>query len=308
MTNLKSLEQQVNDYIVDGNFHKHDFFEKIQYYHEVNNLLYQKSYDFVIKKRDVYPQTKLSIKDKLKIITGFYKKLDYDIDVEELINKGIIEFSFIEDEDIKGKSYQVNEKYLIDLTETGFLIDACILVHEISHHKNAPTGQRSITNDMITEGIAYCEELLFIDYLEEIGYQSDVQVRKVGLINGIFEITDGSYSILKMFNLYSQLGSLSKDSYSMLYTDDNYEMCIEELEEKFLKKDIKLYFRMFYTFGYFIAIYLYENYLIDKNYDKIRELHTLINELSLPDLLEHIKLDSIKDNEKTIKKFMSRGE
>ena len=108
-----------------------------------------------------------------------------------------------------------------------------------------------------------------------------------------FKAIDVSYSghIINSEVLVHELNALDKDSYKNLYNDNVYDEIINDFNDNLT--NIDLYEDMYYSFGYFIALYLYSEYPGKENYEFIIKLYDDISNNSIDEVLDKIDFPGI---------------
>ena len=305
MQNIKELENKVNKYISNTKIYENDLLDNVEFIKNISIELFNLLSDFFENEYIVKPELKkTTIKDISKIINDYFKKINYELDFNKLISDGTI--NFYEDESFCGKNYYEKAQKLIDINYNGLLIDSSVLIHELSHYKNQPDYFRGITNDFLTEAIAFCDELIFNKYLNDLGYNKDVYWINMETLNNAIYLIDESIPIFVIFELYNKIGSLNKEDYIKYVQDNNYEYCIKTVDEQFYKNNIKLYFRMFYILGYYLSFYLYQRYIEDNNfYKKIKNIHQMMNTKTLDECLYYLEFDNIDNTLPYVEKFIN---
>ena len=70
---------------------------------------------------------------------------------------------------------------------------------------------------ILTELLAFTEELIYADYLEGIGYQEAVNTFKISEYNNFYSIINQGFHIIRITLLYYLLGKVSEENYKLLY-------------------------------------------------------------------------------------------
>ena len=241
--------------------------------------------------------------ENIEIVKEYYKMNVINFDIDKVINDGTIDFVYNDNTlNLMGRCYVRNNKSLVDTYNNGVLLDSVVLIHELSHFRNQ---SRNITRDLLTEAIAFSEELKFIDYLEEKGYLEETYYYKKNIYNIFYDIATLVLPVYKMLLLYSEFSSLDAESYKMCFgSDTNYINEINALES-FSKKQISNFLDYsWYVLAATLGSYIYNKYKLNENYyDIINNLHYLINNGDVLDFLNAIGLHDLgdKDREEIIK-------
>ena len=131
-----------------------------------------------------------------------------------------------------------------------------------------------------------------MDYLKDIGYESDVATFFKYHYNIAIFISKNVLPVYKMAILYEKLSSLSRDSYKFYYgTDEYYEDDINDVDE-YLKNKRDFLVDSWYILAYTLASYMYFEYKKNPCFlDTINSLHTKMNTEDFLDCLMGINLD-----------------
>lgn len=280
-----------------------------------------------IDTKNLRSTTRKDYVEKTKLINDFYKSLGINFKVNDIEKNGTL--NILETNEPKDATSQLtdgNNNYIlceerwfnpktkeniiisrnfhksINVYNNDLLTDSIIWVHEISHYKNQPKEKRHEVNDILTELIAYTEELLYIDYLENIGYEEEAKIFKIMEYQNLYNILNFSYYIIKITLLYYLLGSVNKENYLLLYKEDkNYNKILELFNER--KNDIRLCYH--YSIA-IISLYNYIEYKKDKSFlENLKRLNKEIMNynISLENALEIINL---KLDRESLNKILDR--
>lgn len=240
-----------------------------------------------IDTKDLRNTTRKDYVEKTQLINDFYKSLGINFKVNDIEKNGTL--NILETNEPKDATSQLtygNNNYIfyerrsfnfktkedniisrnyhkaINVYNNDLLTDSIIWVHEISHYKNQPKEKRHEVNDILTELIAYTEELLYIDYLENFGYEEEAKIFKIMEYQNLYSILNFSYYIIKITLLYYLLGSVNKENYLLLYKEDkSYNKALELFNKG--KNDIRLCYH--YSIA-IISLYNYIEYKKDKSF------------------------------------------
>ena len=199
-----------------------------------------------MKTPDLSCGARKDLMEKLKLIEGFYKSMKIDFNIDNIFKNGT--FNIIStnnpDEATFSEIYSGNNNYIvteefytdsktnqkiitykeyhetINVNNNDLLTDSIIWVHEASHYRNQPYKQRWEVNDILTELVAFTEELIYIDYLKRVGYEEEANMFAVAAYNNFYYFLTRSYYIIRIVLLYYSLGEISKESYKILYGKD----------------------------------------------------------------------------------------
>lgn len=275
--------------------------------------------------------TRKDLAEKLKIIEGFYKSMKIDFNIEDIVKNGTFniistnnseEATFSEMYSGKNNYTVTEESYInpktnqkviiykeyhetINVNNNDLLTDSVVWVHEASHYRNQPYKQRWEVNYILTELVAFTEELIYIDYLKKIGYEEEANMFAVADYNNFYCFLTRSYYIIRMVLLYYSLGEISKESYKMLYgEDEDYKKSLN-IFFKEIQVDRKSIFTLLYYSVGAISMYNYIEYKKDPAFfDRVQELNNalLTNSTSLEDSL---KIINISLNEESLQRIVN---
>lgn len=147
---------------------------------------------------------------------------------------------------------------------------------------------------MLTETLANVEELIFVDYLMELGYQKEALLYKKRIFHTFYVVALEAAVRYRMFLLFENLGSVSKENYELYFgTDIGYEFYLEKMYQWAKNNKFDFYFYTSYVMGAILAPYLYSEYKKDPAFmKKITLLHDKINNSTM---LECLKLINLND-------------
>ena len=101
-----------------------------------------------------------------------------------------------------GKRKELTEHKAINVYNNTLITDSIIWVHEISHYRNQPPLFRGEVNDILTELLAFTYELIYTDYLEQIGYEEEGKTFKIEEYKRLHTFIKKGYYIVRIFLLY----------------------------------------------------------------------------------------------------------
>lgn len=281
---LKKIEERVNDYIVERKLYQTFAYDNLPFFYIISMRIIkslEKYFDGEIYLLPYQDIPRASIDEKIGLIKSFYRDMNIDLDIDRLIADGTIGFKYY---GLNSKYYPssygesyYHSKKLINSCNNGLVTDAIVLVHELSHFRDQPEdGMRKYINDLYTEALAFTEEFIFADYLQQKGYDIYVPYMR-NVTSMLFSNVQRMASVFRMFLTYENLGDLSQESYSILFDKDNYQEDFQEFKS-FLnnKYGEELDSNCNYVFATFLAPYLYMKYQDDYSFiEAIKRLHTL---------------------------------
>lgn len=312
---MENKEIDINDYLNDflNKYHKikHLKVKNLGLFHKLSNFVHEQTkLKNETERINWYKVNRSSLLQNIELINNFFRSINVEFNIEDIIKDGTINIQTYDlDETLENKRYRLNEgnnHYLgnhksININNNGLISDSAVWVHEISHYRNQPDEGRGQANDLLTEALASITELIYIDYLEELGYNYEAYYARIFLLNFFHSISYQASILTKMFLLYEELGDISKESYKYFYkTDNDYD----EVKDKFLKmmkSDPMIIFKSIdYTVSAAYAIYMYDCYHKNKDFiNNIERLNTeLLNNKDLVTCLKTIKLNEYINDSK----------
>ncbi len=305
---IKKAEQTMNDYLVSNKFQDNIIYDNLLIFYMLGEILEEvlkKKLNYLKEEIDFSKISKLPLFDKIKIVEQFYNDHNIEFDLNKHIKDGTINFLYYDpfapiaerknrySTFRKGSNYYNEGKKLIDVCNNGFITDIFVFVHELSHLRNQPNNGRNQISHLLTETLAYTDELICLDYLKKLGYEEDVVVWKKRMFYLFYVNNFDAMNIYKMMILYKELGSLSKESYKLFYKETkNYENLIKYISQ-YNDKDYKLYYKSWYVMSSILSVYLYDQYKENPKFLKnILKLYENINNSSMEECL---KLMNLKD-------------
>ena len=311
---ISDLEHDINDYLMI-NYDENGFiFENLSLLYTLVYNLKEILEDEELLNIDIDYNSirKVDFLKKIQIAKDFYKTLNIKFDFESLIIDGTIGCEFFDfgydleaTEEEKefclqnGCTYHENDKKLIDLWNTGLVTDIPVLIHELSHFRNLPDDGRDLISLLFTEALAYFDDFLCIDYLEELGYCNEAVLQRKLSLSYFYLLAENTLPLYKMFNLYENLGSIKKEDYEYFYGDIDEDMNDFDYDlETLIESTWDLSEATFYLFGVYLGAFMYLEYQKDNNFLKnILKLYTKINESDISECFKLIGLNDLSDND-----------
>lgn len=303
----RELNLFFNDFLINTKFEIAFIISNLDLYLRISYISYGATKEEFNHKIETKP-IKIGLEEKINLINGFYKYINVDFDVNKVINDGTINFfhsnygseATYETEDVKNSAsnYYIGLTRHIDTYSNGLLSDIVLLIHELSHLRNQPIPRRGLTNSIFTETLAYVEELIYYDYLEEVGFKEQSEIQRKLFLSHLYTLSDDAIAIARMFKLFTTLGNISLDNYKMMYGDDNnYEYCLF-LINKVKDDDFLFKKNALYSLGFPLATYLYMQYKEDHTFiETINGLHDAINTKGIKDCLSMMNLKNFGDDD-----------
>ena len=307
---MEKLNSDINDYIVNNRYYELSSFNNLEFFINLCESLLDiiesiSNYNFV-NRNDL---TKCDLFTQLEHIKNFYKKNNIELDIDKLINDGTIHINFIDDYNLAARNYYDGDNNFkaIDFNYSGHLIDSTSLVHELSHYRNQTDNNRTVINDFMTEGLAFYDELLYGFYLIDNGFIEDGNFVIKTFLDICYLCVGDNLAIFKIIHLFNTLGSVNEENYKLLYNDEYYEDSakftkgiLEDSKNKYL-----LYKNLYYTYGYYVVLNLFDKYF-DKDYSEIDRVYSTINDMDYLNLFGDIdkfnKDKYTEESKKVIKK------
>lgn len=331
MDKENTIEKEINEFL--KNLFNTSYNENKIFLNNLKNIyilisfLYDNLEKLDIDTKDLRNTTRKDYVEKTQLINDFYKSLGINFKVNDIEKNGTLNiletnepidatsqltygnnnYIFYEKRSFNFKTKEdniISRNYhkAINVYNNGLLIDSIIWVHEISHYKNQPKEKRHEVNDILTELIAYTEELLYIDYLENIGYEEEAKIFKIMEYQNLYSILNFSYYIIKITLLYYLLGSVNKENYLLLYKEDkSYNKALELFNKG--KNDIRLCYH--YSIA-IISLYNYIEYKKDKSFlANLKRLNKEIMNYNIS-LENALKIINLKLDRESLNKILDR--
>lgn len=331
MDKENTIEKEINEFL--KNLFNTSYNENKIFLNNLKNIyilisfLYDNLEKLDIDTKDLRNTTRKDYVEKTQLINDFYKSLGINFKVNDIEKNGTLNiletnepidatsqltygnnnYIFYERRSFNFKTKEdniISRNYhkAINVYNNGLLIDSIIWVHEISHYKNQPKEKRHEANDILTELIAYTEELLYIDYLENFGYEEEAKIFKIMEYQNLYSILNFSYYIIKITLLYYLLGSVNKENYLLLYKEDkSYNKALELFNKG--KNDIRLCYH--YSIA-IISLYNYIEYKKDKSFlENLKRLNKEIMNYNIS-LENALKIINLKLDRESLNKILDR--
>lgn len=333
----KITEKDINNFFIKyySSYYKEDnlIYDNMKIFREIILLVYKQLGSYIINNTQQINWNKIKKSTFIEyapIIDNFYKELNININLNELIENGTIDLyprTIEELIEVKGKclngvnDYEDNHK-TIYVYNNGLITDSITLVHELSHYRNQPDIKRNQINNLFTEALAFTEELIYLDYIGELGYTYESNIFKHRIIETFYYIIVDTYPLVKLHLLYNEIGNISKENYEILFKFNDYDQIINTFKE--IIKDTKTNINNFdkdiiedkeimnklrtdfindllYTVAAPLSIYMYEEYKKDNNFiNNIKQLNDIImnndkNNKTVVECLNAIGLSNYND-------------
>ncbi len=310
------MKEIINDYLVITNAEQSEIYHNIDLFYDLSLLLEIGLPEYFNEPINYNKITNISFFDKIELIQNFYKKIEVNFDLDKYINDGTIDFIYYDyinnnedSEKVKypfgnGKCYYETSKRLVDSSNNGLITDVPLVIHELSHFRNQPNSGRNEISQLLTESVAYAEELICIDYLLDLGYEEDMNIWKKYLFTFFYNQAKHSRLIYKIILVHKELGNISEENYEYYFkTKDEYESTIKYVSRYVSRlveeNDFQLYDESSYVMGAILGIYMYIQYKKDKSFFKnIVELHQRINDSDASVCFKVIGLKDLGDEDK----------
>ena len=329
MDEIINNEQSANSFLkafYDENYNDNILlFDNMQNIYNLIAFLYYNMQELGIEYPNLREGQRTSVAEVEKLIDDFYKKIGINFKFNEIIKDGtfnIIKTTYPKKANIcelthgnnnyirvivdDGKRKEVTEHKAINVYNNTLITDSIIWVHEISHYRNQPPLFRGEVNDILTELLAFTYELIYTDYLEQIGYEEEGKTFKIEEYKRLHTFIKKGYYIVRIFLLYFLLGEVSQENYKFLYKKDkDYEYALKSFDIEIIRRKDKnfIFTILFYSVG-IISIYNYVEYKKNPKFlEKIEKLNQeLMNDnISLEDTL---KIIDIKFEQESLDKVL----
>lgn len=154
-----------NDFMVQNFYMLYILLYYIKIEYDKQNIVFdKKQIDKLGKKLKIY-----NISNIFEFVNNFNKTFNINVNLEDLINKGIIDFDSKNYEkitrDVRSKIMNIDGFCSMDgntiwIKNNGSLNDAFSLIHELSHYKDRPDKYNNFTRYWFTEALAMTEEMI----------------------------------------------------------------------------------------------------------------------------------------------------
>lgn len=183
-------------------------------------------------------------------------------------------------------------KVIAKVILTNTVFDSLVIVHELTHNRNQPIGNRNITSDLFTESISYANEFIFV---EEFLNNEDKSNYFKGLEKMLYSYADNLYLIYKLIIVYKYQADIYEDNYIKVFNDNNYDEVINTFE-KYISNGNSVFKDSYFILGFVLSIYMFMEYKKDsKFFSKIEKLNNSINNNSFNECLNIIDIKDLKD-------------
>ncbi len=333
MDEEKNIEESANTFLksfFDATYNDNKIlFDNMQNIYLLITFLYYNMQELNIEKQDIQNGTRKDYVEKSKIIDKFYKSINVDFKMEYITRNGVLNIlsTNTPKEATHSQIYTGSNNYVIteeaytnpktkerivlyrkldktiNVHNNNLLTDSIIWVHEISHYKNQPPEKRDGVNDILTELVAFTEELIYTDYLKQIGYEKEVAMFNIEEYKNLHNYINCSHYVIKITLLYYLLGKVSKESYFLLYKNDkDYDKALKIFDEEKNKNQNIIFLSLYYSVG-IISFYNYIEYKKDPNFlEKIKKLNKeIMTDISLE---EALKIINISLNEESLNRIL----
>ncbi len=239
---------------------------------------------------DISKISKFNFNDKVTLINDFYQKLGINFDINKIINNGIFDPYIIgsnseETPNLSTATYGwygfINNKPSIEINDNNLITDAAIWVHEISHYRDLPQPKEyTHVRDLLTESLAFTEEFIFLDYIDNIGYSYEAAITKLNEFKMFYQILKNTYLTIKPYIIFDKLGEISRENYLLYFGyDDDYDKVLDYFTSEILdtKKYNIIYTYLQYSLAAALSIYMYIEY--EKNSNFLNNILTLKEKL-----------------------------
>lgn len=333
MDEEKNIEESANTFLksfLDATYNDNKIlFDNMQNIYALISFLYNNMQYLDVEIQDLRTSTRKDYVAKSKLINDFYKNIGINFVMNDIERDGtlnilntntpseathnqiyfgnnnyVITEEFYIDPKTKEKiiTYRVFHK-TINVYNNDLLTDSIIWVHEISHYKNQPPEKRDKVNDILTELVAFTEELIYTDYLKQIGYEKEATMFNIEEYKNLHNYINCSHYVIKITLLYYLLGKVSKESYFLLYKNDkDYDKALKIFDEEKNKNQNIIFLSLYYSIG-IISFYNYIEYKKDPNFlEKIKKLNKeIMTDISLE---EALKIINISLNEESLNRIL----
>lgn len=333
MEEERNIEESANAFLesfFDATYYNNEIlFNNMQKIYELVMFLYYNMKKLDIESPDLINGSRKDFAEKSKLIEGFYKNINVDFKMDYITRNGVLNIlstnnpeeatynqiysgsnSYITIKETHNDPITKKEKIIysarhkaINVHNNDLLNDSIIWVHEISHYKNQPLEKRGQVNDILTELIAFTEELIYTDYLSQIGYEEEAKMFMIEEYNNLAQFIVKSYYVLRIALLYLLRFKVSKEDYNILYNEDKkYYKSLKIFDEEKNENQNIIFLLLYYSVG-IISFYSYIEYKKDPNFlDKLKKLNKkIMTDISLE---EALKIIDIELNQESLNKIL----
>lgn len=250
--------------------------------------------------------TKMDFLECIELAKQFYHDMGIDYDIEKLVQNGTIDINVPENSEIiinSGFTTFKQNHIGLSVNYNNSISDATVLVHELAHAR----GMEPIfykTYDFFTETMAFTEQYIFIEYLNNMGYNKDLNILKSKNYRSLWRFNYSAYSILMLLEVYNTLGKVSLENCKFLYdniSNEDYQKSVDNVFGYLSKPLYKLLQPIYYSIAYMHAPYMLEKYKENPNFiNKIKYLTENLAKLEIKDFFEIIDLTTNQDKNQEI--------
>lgn len=310
------LRIKLNNYILEKHLDTSLIIYNLEVFYELSNVLKENLLDITdaVSEIDYTKISKMAPFENFELIKKFYKENNIDLEIEKYINNGTIDLRFFDEFNdsticeeekkyyfVAGREGTRGKHISLETPNNGFITDSSIMVHELSHLHDDTKEYETWTRSLLTEPLAFAEQFIYLDYLEELGYVDESRIIKaIDYVSAYHfsRMTNKLYKILITFDTFSDL---EQESYKKLYDDEDYEDGLAILSDILSIEENKISSMTNYVLGYSLGVYMYNEYRKDKNYIKhIQKLHKILNEEDFLICLNEMGLNCLDKNDRDL--------
>lgn len=299
MDKLKEKEIFINDYLVQLKDDSPIFYNNIEKCFDINcNFIKIISPHLEILKKEIdfTKMTKVTFQEIIDIVDKFYRDVNIPFNVNKSINDGTIDFNysdlvFDDSEDYNSKLTSIIDGVMfpddmtVDVSHSGLISGAVTLVHELSHLRDTNKEKNHLEN-IFTESLAITDELIFLDYLQNLGYDYDaISIRNL-LFYLYFYTANKAIDFLAALVLFERTGSLKLKDYQDLFKNDKgYEDMLNTIQI-YKEKKINIEKDCRYIFGSCLAVTLFYRWKQDNSFmQNLVDIHNTKYQVNSMDIL-----------------------
>lgn len=314
--NRKKLQDSMNDYLVTMNADQTIIYNNLELFYQLSCSVEQGLFEHANAYNGQIDYTKISrttLSDNFRYLHEFYNEVGIDFDFEKNRNDGTIELMYYDlfnqnDDPEKekkhhmgfGESYYEGSKNLIKIPNNGLITDALVAVHEISHLRDQLGEEVTQVSELLTESLAYTEELICMDFLSTQGYQADMKLWEKSIFRTFYKIAKNTRPRYKLFLLHQKLGTISKENYESYFNETKeYEPIINYMSRFIESGEFDLFYRTGYVMAAVLGSYMYTQYKQEKKFwNNIVKLRTQMDHSNLSTCLKTIGLEDLNQKDK----------
>ncbi len=265
--------------------------------------------DFKYKDINMSEISDMDISSSIKLTKEILSKYDIqleNIDIDKLINDGVIVFNDLSDsrsdyDKIIGTGVVWDETPKVTTTNNGKVTDAVMLSHELAHYiYGCP---ESYNDTFKSEIYAIFVESLMLETLDKMGYQKEARLFTKIRVANAYSCTKEIYNTLYVLETYMAFKDISKERMSRLFPGlsfEDYDYIINDVKyflEKRENETEDAYYRrtnitikMRYLIGCLVGRHIAKRFISDKSYINVIKKAYKYSDYNLIEFLKAIEV------------------